>query len=291
MRTYYIYKATNKVNGKLYIGQTVNYHARVQQHLRCSPKEDCLFHRAIEEFGKDNFEWEVIDKCNSSQKALQLERFYISLYNTYRDGYNENKGGVGGHNARAVVRLDKDGTFIERYDSAMEADKYGFGNTDVLLCCKNKMLTCKGYQFMFEDEYKANGAKTYIKPKPINQRKVIQCDLKGNFIKEFDSIAQASTETGTNRTTLIAALKHRYKNANGYIFVYEEDFPIKDLSMYTKLKKGRKIAQIDIKTNKVVKEYDRISDAGKALGVNYKAIHKVVDKPDRTAYGYKWISQ
>lgn len=44
-------------------------------------------------------------------------------------------------------------------------------------------------------------------------------------------------------------------------------------------------------TNKVVKEYDRISDAGKALGVNYKAIHKVVDKPDRTAYGYKWISQ
>ena len=61
--------------------------------------------------------------------------------------------------------------------------------------------------------------------------------------------------------------------------------------MYTKLKKGRKIAQIDIKTNKVVKEYDRISDAGKALGVNYKVIHKVVDKPDRTAYGYKWISQ
>ena len=88
MRTYYIYKATNKVNGKLYIGQTVNYHARVQQHLRCSPKEDCLFHRAIEEYGKDNFEWEVIDKCNSSQKALRLERFYISLYNTYRDGYN-----------------------------------------------------------------------------------------------------------------------------------------------------------------------------------------------------------
>ena len=91
MRTYYIYKATNKVNGKLYIGQTVNYHARVQQHLRCSPKEDCLFHRAIEEFGKDNFEWEVIDKCNSSQKALQLERFYISSHIYSFRGYDVNK--------------------------------------------------------------------------------------------------------------------------------------------------------------------------------------------------------
>ena len=58
-----------------------------------------------------------------------------------------------------------------------------------------------------------------------------------------------------------------------------------------KTKKGRKIAQINPKTDEVIKVFDRIADAGRELNVSYKAIHKVVDMPDRTAYGYKWISQ
>ena len=51
MRTYYIYKATNKINGKSYIGQTVDYKTRLWQHRRCYEKEDCKFHDAIREFG------------------------------------------------------------------------------------------------------------------------------------------------------------------------------------------------------------------------------------------------
>ena len=62
MRTYYIYKATNKVNGKSYIGQTVDYRRRLWQHRRCYEKEDCKFHDAIKEFGFDNFECEIIGK-------------------------------------------------------------------------------------------------------------------------------------------------------------------------------------------------------------------------------------
>ena len=41
----------------------------------------------------------------------------------------------------------------------------------------------------------------------------------------------------------------------------------------------------------MVNTFDRIADAGRYLGVNYKAIHKVLDKQGRTAYGYKWASQ
>lgn len=291
MRTYYIYKATNKINGKSYIGQTVDYKSRVWQHMRCYEKEDCKFHDAIKEFGSDNFDWEVLETCNGKEKANDLERKYIELFNSYRNGYNDNKGGVGGHNARAIVCLKPDGEFVKRYDSASDAEKDGFNNVNVLLCCKNKLYTCKNHLFMFENDYKENGAKQYVKPESSSKRKVIQCDLDGNFISRYDSVQEASEKTGANRTTISGVLSQKYKSANGFIFVYEEDFPIKDLSVYQKKKKGRKVAQIDIESGEIVNVYDRIADAGRALGVNYKVIHKVVDMPDRTAFGYKWISQ
>ena len=293
MRTYYIYKATNKINGKSYVGQTCDFHSRVWQHQRCYEKEDCDFHRAIKEFGFDNFSWEIIETCESEDRACELEKYYIEKFNTYRDGYNMTKGGKGApyHNARAVVLLTLDGQYIKRYDSAMDAEIDGFHNADVLLNCKGKRRQTKGYMFMFEDEYESNGAKAYRKPKPNGMRSIIQCDMEGNFIQKFKSLQEAARITGTNRTTISGVLSNTYKSANGYIFVYEEDFPIKDLSIYKKRKKGRKIAQVDAKSGEIIRVFDRISEAGKSLGVNYKAIHKVIDKEGRTAYGYKWISQ
>lgn len=293
MRTYYIYKATNKINGKSYVGQTCDFHSRVWQHQRCYEKEDCDFHRAIKEFGFDNFSWEIIETCESEDGACELEKYYIEKFNTYRDGYNMTKGGKGApyHNSRAVVLLTLDGRYIKRYDSAMDAEIDGFNNTDVLLNCKGKRRQTKGYMFMFEDEYESNGAKTYRKPEPNGMRSIIQCDMEGNFIQKFKSLQEAARITGANRTTISGVLSNTYKSANGYIFVYEEDFPIKDLSIYKKRKKGRKIAQVDAKTREIIRVFDRISEAGESLGVNYKAIHNVIDQEGRTAYGYKWISQ
>lgn len=290
MRTYYIYKATNKVNGKSYIGQTVDYRRRLWQHRRCYEKEDCKFHDAIKEFGFDNFECEIIETCTSKNEADKLERKYIELYDSYRSGYNDNKGGVGGHNARPIVCLDFSGNFIKRYDSAADAEEDGYNNVNVLLCCKNKLRSCKNRMFMFEDEYKTNGPKEY-NPYIKEGRKVVQCDMNGKLIARFNSVKEAAEKTGANRTTISNVLLNKKKSAAGFIFVYEENFPIKDLSMYEKRKKGRRIAQIDAESGNIINVYERIADAGKALGVNYKCIHKVVDIPERTAYGYKWISQ
>jgi group I intron endonuclease len=243
MRTYYIYKATNKINGKSYVGQTCDFHSRVWQHQRRYEKEDCDFHRAIKEFGFDNFSWEIIETCESEDGACELEKYYIEKFNTYRDGYNMTKGGKGApyHNARAVVLLTLDGRYIKRYDSAMDAEIDGFNNTDVLLNCKGKRRQTKGYMFMFEDEYESNGAKTYRKPEPNGMRSIIQCDMEGNFIQKFKSLQEAARITGANRTTISGVLSNTYKSANGYIFVYEEDFPIKDLSIYKKRKKEEKL--------------------------------------------------
>lgn len=291
MRTYYIYKATNRINGKCYIGQTVDYRSRVWQHQRCYEKEKCKFHDAIQEFGFDNFDWKILKTCENKKEADKSERYYIEYYNSYRDGYNENKGGVGGHNAVPVVCLSLNGEFIKRYDSAADAEKDGFNNVNVILCCKNKLYTCKKHLFMFEEDYLKHGAKKYVKPESKCSKPVIQCDMNGNFINEFRSVQQAARETGSSRTSISGVLTGKYKSANGFIFTYKENFPIKNLEEHQHKKKGRKVAQIDPKTGRIIKIFDRISDAGRDLGVNYKAIHKVVDMPDRTAYGYKWISQ
>lgn len=294
MRTYYIYKATDKTNGKVYIGKTSNFKERKWQHERCYEKEDCKFHRAIQKHGKENFEWEIIDETLGLENAYELEKEYIKEYNSYgKSGYNMTKGGAGGSmwNARSVVCLSLTGQLIKQYDSAGETEKDGFHTSDVLLNCKGESYICKGYMFMFEDEYLEYGPKEYRKPESTSMRKIIQCDMDGNYIKEYKSLQEASRETRANRTTISGVLAGTYKSANGFIFVYKEDYPIKDISKYKKRKKGRKVAQIDDKSGKILKVFDRISDAGNELGVSYKAIHKVVDMPDRTAYGYKWISQ
>lgn len=294
MRTYYIYKATDLTNDKVYIGKTSNFKRRKWQHIRCYEKEDCLFHRAIKKHGCENFKWEIIDEIEGLENAYELEKKYIKEYNSYKpNGYNMTKGGAGGTmwNARPVVCLTLSGEFVKKYDSAGQAEIDGFNNVNVLLNCKGRLYTCKNHIFMFEDEYLKDGPKQYIKPLPANSRRIVQCNMNGIFLNEYNSLQEASRMTGANRTTISGVLSGKYKSANGYIFVYKENFPIKDIESYIIKKKGRKIAQLNSETNEIIKTFDRISDAGKELGVNYKSIHKVIDIPNRTAYGYKWISQ
>lgn len=288
-KKYYVYKATNLVNGKSYIGQSSQPHKRIWQHWRCYEKERCVFHDAIEKFGYENFKWEILETASSCEEAVLLEKYYIKQFSTlYPNGYNMNKGGVGGHNARPVVCLSLDGEFVKRYDSAADAELDGFNNVNVLLNCKNKLHSCKGHLFMFEDEYKANGPKQYEKPVAWNAKRIVQCDKNGNYIETFDSVSDASSKTGIRRPLISSVLTMRSKHAGGYIFVYETDYPIKNISKYKANKKGVQIAQIDPEKREIVAIYDRVADAGRALGVNYKSIHKVLDVPMRRAFGYEW---
>lgn len=294
MRTYIIYKVTNNLNGMVYIGKTDCFEKRKREHTQYDINDNCIFHRALKKYGEENFTWEVIDKAVGLEAINNLERHYIKLYDSYKpNGYNMTKGGDGGSmwNARPVVCLTKSGKFVSRYDSAMESEVDGYSNSSVLQCCKSQYRQHKNKIFMFEDEYNKYGPRKYIKPKSTSRKRVVQCDLSGNKIAVFDSLKEASEKTGTCRTTMSGNLTKHYKSANGFIFVYENEYPIKDMSQYKTRKKGRRIAQVDKETGKILKVFDRITEAGEYLGTNYKSIQKVLDLPNRTAYGYKWISQ
>lgn len=298
MRTFKIYKATNRINGKSYIGQTIDFEHRKHTHIYrrdgyCDPNS--IFHKALDKYGEENFEWEILAEIPGKDFADAFEREMIRKYNTYKpNGYNLTKGGEGGSmwNAIPVVRLTLDGEFVERYDSASEASKDGFCQGSVLLSCRDPRSKTKGFIFMFEDEYKRKGGRRKEDwPVPNHAREVIQCDMDGNFIKKYRMIADAEKETGISHSTIVGCAKGKYQSAGGYIFVYPEDFPIKDVKSHIKRKKGRKVAKVDPKTGEILGLYDRMTDAARELGGSHKMIHKVVDKPNKTAYGFKWISQ
>jgi group I intron endonuclease len=107
-----IYKATNKVNGKVYIGQTVcDFHKRKLKHFSKSNEEKptMYFHRALKKYGKDSFKWEVIENCDSKKELDDMEFHYIKQYDSFKNGYNMTLGGEGSvgrkHTKEAMLKI------------------------------------------------------------------------------------------------------------------------------------------------------------------------------------------
>ena len=92
-----IYKVTNKINNRCYIGQTIKtLKKRKQKHL-CSKSDNNYFHNALKKYGSKNFNWEIIDNCISKNELDEMEFHYIRQYNTLKpNGYNLTLGGAKG---------------------------------------------------------------------------------------------------------------------------------------------------------------------------------------------------
>ncbi len=95
-----IYKITNTINGKIYIGQTIqSLKARKRDHRNKVTRLSNLYlYRAFNKYGFESFEWEVLDQAESKHELDEKERFYIKQFRaTHRKyGYNMTFGGEGG---------------------------------------------------------------------------------------------------------------------------------------------------------------------------------------------------
>lgn len=86
-----IYKITNNINKKSYIGQTKNFKKRIECHLK--GKGSVLIAKAIKKYGIENFIYENLLECKNKE-ADKYEKEYIRIYNTIAsNGYNLNSGG------------------------------------------------------------------------------------------------------------------------------------------------------------------------------------------------------
>lgn len=90
-----IYKVTNNINGKSYIGQTTNFTSRKASHKRLDGNAK-LLKQAIIKYGFENFKWEIIDENIDECLLDEREIYYIDKYNTHASnnhGYNLTHGG------------------------------------------------------------------------------------------------------------------------------------------------------------------------------------------------------
>ena len=92
-KKYYIYKITNLVNGKIYIGK----HSQKIQNKDTYFGSGVLLNKAINKYGKENFKKEIIENC-TKENLSEKEIYWINKFDCFvPNGYNLAKGGNGGN--------------------------------------------------------------------------------------------------------------------------------------------------------------------------------------------------
>jgi len=122
-----IYKCTNLVNGKIYIGKTVNLKRRIEKHVKSV--DNTHFHRAIQKYGKENFKWEVIDSASTKEELSTKEYLHIFIFNSINNKivYNMTMGGDGGSSIYRLNEIEKKELFEKQAASRKKTflKKYG----------------------------------------------------------------------------------------------------------------------------------------------------------------------
>lgn len=95
-----IYRITNNINGKVYIGQTYNFKRRFRVHkkkLNNGEHYNEHLQRAWDKYGEENFSFDIIEECEID-KLNEREIYWIAFYDSFHNkdnGYNQNEGGCG----------------------------------------------------------------------------------------------------------------------------------------------------------------------------------------------------
>ena len=220
-----IYKIENLINGKVYIGQSVDIKGRWNEHklVNSRASKDALkrqkypLYLAFEKYGLDNFSFEVIEEC-SVEELNEKEQFYIKKYNSYIDfpnsnGYNLTLGGDGTRKVTEeqilnILKLWNEGKTTGEIMDTLQIEKHA-----IIKYLKLFSSTYTVEESDFRGRINAG----------ISHRKKIDCyDLWGNFLKTYSSITEASEILDLNKQKIINCCKGKSPRVKNYRFTYEQ---------------------------------------------------------------------
>lgn len=136
-----IYKITNKINQKCYIGKSKNITERWNYHKTRYNDEreyDKPLYRAFRKYGIENFTFDILEELQEYDKeSNEREKYWIKFYNSYEKGYNGTKGGDGG-----ITVLSP-------------REKYGKLTTNEVFYLRKRFAECKyPASYIYECEFK-----------------------------------------------------------------------------------------------------------------------------------------
>lgn len=317
-----IYKITNKVNGKVYIGQTtlgINTRycykgvgiERVYQKHR-SLKDNGFGYNAhllsaIEKYGLENFVLHEIYDVAFSRKELDIKEIsYIVAHDSYKNGYNRNSGGKGnsgfqnpkGGNSPcsiSVVQISLDGDFVKKWESISEASAEISTASDISWCCNkgfNGEKSAGGFLWVRECDYNPQEIYKYNDNRgEYNKEPVVCLDIDGNFVKEYSSISEAVEATQrTNSGKISSCCKGLRKSSGGYMWLYKEDYTPSENYQYTALHTGEKKPVVQLSLDGTfIKAYDSISDAESITKTDGSKIVTCCKGNRKSANGFMWL--
>lgn len=210
-----IYKITNSINDKVYIGKTsLTIQKRFQQHIRDSKKYlDRPLYKAFNKYGIENFKIEEIETNIPDVKINEKEQFYIKKFNSYHNGYNATLGGDGikykDYNIDEIIKLNQQGLSCYEIANRINLDRRYISN----------LLKANNIKVLSSKEFNKNKF----------SKKVYQLELETHkLLNIFNSVADASESlgknrrnTGISRAATAARGHHRF---GGYEWYYEEDY-------------------------------------------------------------------
>lgn len=202
----FIYKITNDINGKLYIGKTNrSIEIRFQEHIKVSKKEykNRPLYDAMNKYGVNHFHIEQIDICETDEEASTKEIYWIAYYDTYRHGYNATLGGDG----KQLLDLNEE-EIIEKYQEL-------------------KSKRAVGRYFNVDEKTIRSILNKYNVPL-IDNRKQIAMMKNNKILKVFSGRKEANIFLGISIRSIgiSKALSKMQKTAYGYEWKYLEELAV-----------------------------------------------------------------
>lgn len=298
---YIVYKTTNLVNGKIYIGVhgTVNPE-KFDGYLGCGVyttkpstynkkrTDNSIFPNAVKKYGVNNFKREtlfVFQGNNDGRIAAYKKEGEIvnEEFIKLESNYNVSIGGICPIHIQMgkIIQYDLDGNFIKIWNNRSEAESYYNCKNQISKNIRNVRNSAAGFQWT---EYKENYPLTIQKYKPQNKT-VYQFDLSGEFIKAWRSVGEAAKAYANSISAKSAIMQNcngRKMSALGFYWSYQRKF------CYKFNIKDSAVASYD-DNGSIVKIYNNAYDAASDLKIsNCSGIIDSVRGTHKRCKGLRW---